>query len=119
MFSRSIVIVLVELASTKKTSENLGMEKNKPQHKVQHKNGLPLCSSIRLTFSNELECNLALACTTKSIQNKHMSLSQVLGEVFVHLRQYVMSSNEDRGGRRAVPENLLNFGRRLDFTTWM
>jgi hypothetical protein len=84
-----------------------------------HMKSLPLCFCGKLAFFNELECNLTLACTTKSIQNKDMSFPQILGEVCMHLRQNVISSSEDWGGRRTAPENLLRFGRRLDCTTWM
>jgi hypothetical protein len=62
---------------------------------MHQKNIIPLCSCVKLTFFNELECNLALASTTKAIQNKDMTLPQIFGKICTHLRENVMPSSEN------------------------
>jgi hypothetical protein len=66
--------------------------------------GSPTRLSVNLRFFKELECNLALPSTTKSVQDEDVTLSDIAREGCAHLREYVLSPGEDRCRGRAISQ---------------
>jgi hypothetical protein len=66
--------------------------------------GSPTRLSVNLRFFNELECNLALPGTAKSVQDEDVTLSDIAREVCMHLREYVVSPSKDRCRGRATSQ---------------